>query len=223
MLPDTTDALGVLLVLLPGFACAYAVQILGVRRKQTELDKVVEALLFSLLIYLTTLPFFHDLLPLRWVPGPDKQPNSYQIFVDYPHMLTLAAVAFLLALLYAANINRDWLLKAFGKMGITKRASLTSIWTDAFQEIGGYVQVGITDGRCIIGWVRDYSDKDGEQTLFLENAAWLLSNRDGTETEMPIDDPGILLTKEMKIEYVAFLPRRQPEAEAADSQPQAKS
>ncbi|MGA3080453.1 MAG: DUF6338 family protein [Terracidiphilus sp.] len=210
MLPDKPDALGVLLVLLPGFACAYAVQILAARRKQTELDKVVEALLFSLLIYLVTLPILHGFLPLRWVPEPGQQPNSYQIFIDYPHLLTLAAAAFLFALLYAANINHDWLMKAFRWMGITERTSRTSIWNDAFQEIGGDVQVGIADGRCIVGWVRDYSDEDGEQTLFLENAAWLLSNRDGSETEMPIDDPGILLTKEMKIEYVVFLPRRQP-------------
>jgi len=46
-MPSKVEALGIFLILLPGFTCAYVSQYLSVRRKQTELDKVVEALLFS--------------------------------------------------------------------------------------------------------------------------------------------------------------------------------
>lgn len=56
-----------------------------------------------------------------------------------------------------------------------------------------------------MGWVRDYSDDVIDPSLFLEKAAWIVKHEDGTETEMTIEDPGILLTKEMAIEYVIFL------------------
>jgi hypothetical protein len=203
-MPDKMEALGVLLVLLPGFACAYIVQFLAVRRKQSELDKLVEALLFSLILYVITLPFFGYNLPISW-HSPASQPNIYQILVDYSHLAALTGLAFLFALLYAANINHDWLMKLFRWMRITERTARSTIWNDAFQEIGGFVRVGISDGRGLVGWVRDYSDDAEDPSLLLEKAAWIVKDEDGTETEMTIEDPGILLTKEMAIEYVIFL------------------
>lgn len=68
-MPEKAEALGILLVLLPGFAAAYFVQLLATRRKQSELDKVVEALIFSLLLYVITLPFFRYSLPIAWHAG----------------------------------------------------------------------------------------------------------------------------------------------------------
>ncbi len=46
-MPSRIEALGILLLLLPGFVCAFLVQVIALRAKQTEFDKVVEALLFS--------------------------------------------------------------------------------------------------------------------------------------------------------------------------------
>jgi hypothetical protein len=216
-MPEKMEALGVLLILLPGFACAYIVQFLAVRRKQSELDKVVEALLFSLILYVITLPIFGHNLPVSLQSATDR-PDVYQILVDYGHLATLAGLAVLFALLYAANINHDWLMWIFRKMRITERTSRSTIWNDAFQEIGGFVRVGITDGRCLVGWVRDYSDDAVDPSLFLETAAWIVKEEDGNEIEMPIGDPGILLTKEMPIEYVIFLSwhKQTPEASKPD-------
>jgi hypothetical protein len=45
------EAVAILVVLLPGFFCARIIQRLCVTRDQTELDKIVEALLYSFLIY----------------------------------------------------------------------------------------------------------------------------------------------------------------------------
>jgi hypothetical protein len=203
-LPDKAEALGVLLVLLPGFASAYIVQFLAVRRRQTELDKVVEALLFSLILYVMTLPFFGNTLPIGWQLDPHRT-DTYQVLVDWKHLAALAGLGILFALLYAANINRDWLMIAFRWMGVTERTARSTIWNDVFQETGGFVQVGISDGRSVMGWLRYYSDEASEPSLFLENAAWVVDNRDGTKAEIAIEGPGIFLTKETGIEYVIFL------------------
>ncbi|HTW60268.1 MAG TPA: DUF6338 family protein [Terracidiphilus sp.] len=204
-MPDRLEALGVLLVLLPGFACAYIVQFLAVRRKQSELDKVIEALLFSLILYLLTLPIFGYTLPLSWRPIAPQQSSEYQIIVNWKHLAWLAGTAIVFAVLYSANINRDWIMSLLRWMKVTERTARMAIWNDAFQEIGGMVQVGISGDRKILGWLRYYSDEEEDSSLFLETASWVKEGENGEEIEEPIDGPGILLTKDSGIEYVMFL------------------
>jgi hypothetical protein len=115
------------------------------------MDKVVEALLFSLILYFFTLPFFGDTLPIGWKSPDAHQPVVYQVVVDWKHLASLSASSVVLALVYSANINHDWLMTLFRKMKITERTSRSTIWNDKFQEIGGFVQVGISDGRSVIG------------------------------------------------------------------------
>jgi len=203
--PDKVEALGILLVLLPGFACAYIVQFLAVRSKQTELDKVIEALLFSLFLYLLISPFFGYTLPLGWRQIDSQHPNAIQIVVNWKYLvwLTVGAIAF--AIVYSANINRDWAMAALRWMRVTERTARKTIWNDAFQEIGGMVQVGLSGERKVLGWLRYYSDEAEDCSLFLESASWVKKDNDGTESEEIIDGPGILLTKDSGIEYIMFL------------------
>jgi hypothetical protein len=200
-MPEKAEALGILLVLLPGFASAYLVQLLAARRKQSELDKVVEALIFSLLLYLITLPFFRYSLPIAWHSGPGKSGDISQIFIVWHHLLALAVFALVLGSLYAASINHDWLIAPFKWLKITERTARSSVWNDVFSDLQGFVQVGLSNGRSVIGWIRNYSDEDETQVLFLEDAAWV--NDEGKET--PIRGAGILLSKDSGIEYVMFL------------------
>jgi hypothetical protein len=200
-MPDKAEALGILLVLLPGFTSAYMVQLLAARRKQSELDRVIEALIFSLLLYLFTLPFFGYSLPITWHPGDGKHAGEWQIFIVWPHLLALALLAVVLGSIYAASINHNWLTAPFRWVSVTERSARSSVWNDVFSDIEGFVQVGLSDGRSVIGWIRKYSDEDETTELFLEDAAWVDS--DGKES--PIHGPGILLTKALGIEYVMFL------------------
>jgi len=200
-MPDKAEALGIFLILLPGFAAAYLVQLLAARRKQSELDKVVEALIFSLFLYLLTLPFFGYALPIAWHPGDEKHPEAWQIFIVWPHLLALAFVAVVLGTIYAASINHNWLTWPFRWLRVSDRSARSSVWNDVFSDIDGFVQVGMSDGRSVIGWIRKYSDEDEAHVLFLEEAAWIDSNGN----ESPIYGPGILLTKNSGIEYIMFL------------------
>jgi hypothetical protein len=197
-MPGKVEALGILLLLLPGFTCAYICQHLSVRRTRSELDKVVEALLFSFLLYLGTWPFFGYSLPVSWHVGPD---GAYQIYPHYSQLLVLLIASIVLGILYAANINHNWLLTFLRWCGVTERTARISVWTDIFQTLTGFVQIKLKDGRLVMGWLRDYSDDPEDRAVFLEQAAWVL---EGGKLE-PIDGPGILLTKESGIETVSFL------------------
>jgi hypothetical protein len=200
-MPDNAAALGIFLVLLPGFTAAYLVQLLAARKKQSEFDKIVEALIFSLLLYLITLRFFNYSLPIKWELVDKTNPNNYQITIVWQHLFALACLAIILGAIYAASINHNWLTAPFRWFKISERSARSSVWNDVFPDIKGFVQVEFSDGRSIIGWVRKWSDDDEAQELFLEEAAWI----DDEGNELSIHGPGILLTKNMGIEYVMFL------------------
>jgi Family of unknown function (DUF6338) len=200
-MPDKLEALGVFLILLPGFCSAYVVQQLCMRRKQTELDKVVEALLFSFVLFLVTLPFFGYVLPVSWHPVTTSDGTAYTLAPNVKYLWTLLLLSIIAGAGYAATINRDLALKFFRKIGLTERTARYSIWNDAFQDIPrSYLQAELSDGRIIVGYLRYYSDDPEEASIFLEDAAWLTD-----EGEIAIDGPGILLTKEAKIVFISFL------------------
>jgi hypothetical protein len=197
-MPSKLEALGIFLVLLPGFTCAYVAQYVAVRREQTELDKAVEALLFSFILYLATLPFFQYSLPVSWALGTDAQ---FHIQVNYRFLLVLFAGSVSLGILYAANINHDWGLRLLRWMKVTERTARSAVWHDVFQDNGGWVQVSMKDGKRALGWVRYYSDDVNDRSLFLESASWI----DDDGNEQVIDGPGVFLTKDSEIESVMFL------------------
>jgi fructose-specific phosphotransferase system IIC component len=140
-MPEKAEALGILLVLLPGFAAAYLVQLLAARRKQSELDKIVEALIFSLVLYLLTLPFFGYSLPIAWYQGDKNQPDAWRILVIWPQLLMLAILAVVLGAIYAASINRNWLTAPFRWFRVPERSARSSVWNDVFSDLRGWVQV----------------------------------------------------------------------------------
>lgn len=210
-MPSKVEALGIFLILLPGFTCAYVAQYLSVRRKQTEFDKVVEALLFSVILYVLTLPMFGNTLPVSWTSSTADR-DQYLISIRLSQLLVLALGSGVLGILYAANINHDWMMKLFRRVGVTERTARSTIWNDVFQEIGGSVQVGLTGEIKVIGYLRYYSDEAEDSSMFLENAAWI--DKDGKTT--PITGPGILLTKAVGIEYVLFLDSGSPELSVED-------
>jgi hypothetical protein len=211
-MPSKIEALGIFLVLLPGFTCAYVAQYLAVRREQSELDKAIEALLFSSILYLITLPFFQYSLPVSWALGQDAQ---YHIHVNYEYFIVLFLASAILGIAYAANINHDWALSLLRKCKVTERTARSAIWHDVFQDNGGWVQVSMKDGKKALGWVRYYSDDVGDRSLFLESASWI----DDMGGEEVIDGPGLFLTKDSEIESVMFLAFRTRDDAASGSEP----
>jgi hypothetical protein len=115
--------------------------------------------------------------------------------------VVLFVLAIAVGVAYAFNINRDWALRPFRRIGLTDRTARSSVWNDAFLDIPGcYLQVELSDGRIVVGYLRYYSDDPDEASIFLEDAAWLTE-----EEQIPIEGPGILLTKEAKVVFISFL------------------
>lgn len=201
-MPTSVIGLQVLLILLPGFAAAYIVQLLALRGPQTDFDKAVEACLYSLLIYSFFILFTHGALPFEVVAP--KPPATDGTVVWHPRMLwALAGIAVLFGLGMTGYINLDG-NRFFRKVKLTERTARRSIWNDIFQseaETQQIVQVELDGGRSVLGIVTYYSDDATDCSVYLEQASWV--NEDGDV--IPIPGPGILLTKNAGIKSISFL------------------
>jgi hypothetical protein len=116
-------------------------------------------------------------------------------------VLFLAGMACSLGLVWGVVRSQDLILGRLRRWGWTQRTSRESVWNDAFVSLKGTVQVGLKDGRNLLGWLTRYSDSGGERSLFLEQASWV--KEDGSL--VIVEGKGILLTDKAEIEYVMFL------------------
>ena len=177
------EALTVLVILLPGFLCAKMLQWLCVRPEQSEMDKVVEALLYSFLVYAGFTLIFGQVSEL-----------------SRKHVISLCAIAVLMAFFVSYVWTNDSAGRLLRKLKITHRTSKPSIWNDVFHHCGGYVLVELADRRLVLGWVRFYSDYPSLPALFLEDACWVMP--DGQRIQ--VDGPGMLITSECGIRTISF-------------------
>ena len=194
----------VLIILLPGFFTARIIESLTTRPSETELDKVIEALFYSFLIYFICVAFL-SINPL--IVRTQRAGSSATLEVDTAELRAFVIYAFVLAASFGLAISysttNDILTKFLRFLTVTRRTSRTSIWSDVFHDIDEFVVVEFTDGRRVRGWPRLFSDTPKEGSLFLERAAWIRDN--GSEVE--INGAGILITKNLEIQSVSFIGR----------------
>jgi len=207
--PTSLVALQIFLILLPGFAAAYVVQQLATRSTQTDLERVIEALLFSFVIYVCFVGVTRQGLPFHMAKSSAGQADS--IVWDPGHLGILAAITFAFAFAAVLYINHDG-NRLFRRLHLTERTTRSSIWTDIFESEAGreqVVQVELPGGRSILGILLYYSDDPSECSLFVTHASWV----DSHGRKIPIPGQGILLTKESGILSISLL---SPGGEGAD-------
>ena len=191
----TVDAFAVLLLLVPGFLTSKILNAIAVRRGKGHMAEIIEALVFSFLIYAV-------LHAVGWsVVTMNESDGSYtpQVDLEYvPHALVLAVV---LALAFGISINRDWHMGLLRRAGITSGTARINTWVDVFTDHDSDVLITYTDGRRLTGWPAYFSDGPEEGLLYLRNPAWV--DDSGAVQEIGVD--GILILNRDDIESISFV------------------
>lgn len=191
----TIQALQILIFLLPGFVSARILNALVVIKAKKEFEKVVEALIFSMLIY--TIYFF--------ISGRSPVTSS-QIgeTVSYSYngvsFLLLGFLSLGIPLVFGLFITNDWHMKVARKLQISRRTARSSVWFDVFCDMRKHIIVNFENGRRVYGWPMYYSDNPDSQYIFLHNPAWIEKDR-----YVYLDEEGMLITPQQKIEFIEFL------------------
>lgn len=201
-MPQGLQTLVALLILLPGFVSAGISRSLSAQSKQTELERIIEALIFSFFTYVIYILIFGTTLPVEWTLSVDPTHADHDaVAVHRWNVAFLAVSSCLLGFGWGVLRSKDIVMSFLRACRLTTRTSRESVWNDVFYTLQGTVQVGLSDGRNLMGWVSRYSDSGGERSLFLERARWIQDN--GTSIE--VEGEGVLLTEKAGIEFVMFL------------------
>jgi len=188
-MPGTLLALQLFLILLPGFSAAYIVQASATRRSQSDLERVIEAIVFSFIIYVCYTSLNSGKLPFHIQSDPAGKGNDTVLW-EPAQLAWLAAVTAVFSLVAVAYIRFD-VNRVFRWVRLSERTTRNSIWNDIFESEaidGQAIQVELADGMSVLGNLLYYSDVADDASVYLTEASWV--DADGNTTSIP--GPGIL-------------------------------
>src|ERR1700676_3823259 len=132
----TSEGLIALLILLPGFLASELVRVLSTRPKRSEFDKIIQAFIYSLVVYVCFSAFNHS-LPITIHIERGGEATHYFPELHFWPLIELTAVAIAVAIAVAAMMNHDFPLSLFKKLRITQKTFRPSVWNDVFQKSYG--------------------------------------------------------------------------------------
>lgn len=201
------QAIQILIFLIPGFISEALLNQFVVRKDRSDLWTVVEALIFSLVIYtIYSLLVSKSPVELTVINVPDKTTSSTYTYNSIA-FLWLIAFSIIIPIILSYLITYDVYMKLLRFLHISQRTSRESTWLDTFLDYQRYIIINFTDGRRIMGWPRYYSDDPEEQYIYLYKPALIIRNETTKKDEYKYLDTaeGILITPEQKIESIVFL------------------
>src|ERR1700742_2828323 len=105
-MPSSLVALQIFLILLPGLSAAYVVQALATRRAQSDLERIIEALVFSFIIYVCFSPLNKGQLPFHVQHDPSNKLED-TILWEPSQLAWLAAITAIFSLGAVAYVRVD--------------------------------------------------------------------------------------------------------------------
>ncbi|OEU83958.1 MAG: hypothetical protein BA865_01010 [Desulfobacterales bacterium S5133MH4] len=204
----TNQALILLTFLLPGFLSMAVLDMLTPASKRDNLQKIVNALIFSFVIYATYALILKEypVLLVQKTIGAEKQ---YVINFAGGSILFLLIISILIPVALSASIKYDLHMRFFRWLRVTDRTSRTNVWFDVFTDIKSYIIINFEDGRRLYGWPEYFSDDPDDKSLFICHAAWV--GDDGRFINL--DNRGILITPNERIDTIEFIKKRKAKDE----------
>jgi len=192
----TLQALQVLMFLIPGFVSSTVLNALVVRkREQKELERLIEALIFSMLIY-AAYSIVYGTSPVAL----DQTANTVTYSYDRSSLILLVLISIAIPVVLSLLVTNDWHMKLARALRISARTARCSVWFDVFYDLKKPIVIDFENGRRIYGWPLYYSDNPEERYIFLYQPYWI---QEGTFVDTGLF--GILITPEQRIEAIEFL------------------
>ncbi len=184
-----SELIDILIYLLPGLIAAATFYALTSHPKPGTFERVVQALIFTVLAQITA-----DQLPIR------DQPQNW-------HTIASVCSAVLLALLATYFSNNDILHGLLRKLAVTKETAHPSEWYSAFaRKDPRYVVLHLKDRRRIYGWPEEWPGQPDRGHFRIAEPEWLDSKKSVGEHTVE----WILIPAE-EVRMVEFLPEHRTE------------
>lgn len=195
-MPDlSTDLVSLLSYLLPGFLVAWIFYSLTTHQKPAQLERVIQALIFTLIVRGLVIVVREGLYLVGNVHRLGTWNNDSELWVSI--LLALA-----LGLCVAYLTNTDTLHEWLRKKKISKRSSHPSEWCIVFAMEPTYVVIEFKDGRRLYGWPSVWPSNFEKGHLYITDPSWI---HVGEPVPLPHND-GVLV-QVTEIAHVEFLNR----------------
>ena len=208
-------AFDVLKLLAPGFIAAWVLYGLTADRDWSDLQRVIQALIFSIFIQVI-LGLLHEscLYVGRW--------HSIGEWSRATELASSVVLALLFGLLLAWLVNTDRLYHSLRRLGVTNHTSRPSVWYSAFKDHQDtYVVLELQDGRRIQGWPSEWPSLPGKGHIKLEDPIWLQVEENGKQKEIPVSGSTFILFSVPDVRWIEFQPRASIGAQVAANGQQA--
>jgi len=187
------EAISLLQFLLPGFLAAWVFYAFTSYRKPSEFERIVQALIFTLLVKagLTCVRGMLIFAGHRFTIGR---------WTSDVELLWSISIGFLLGILFSYLANTDHFHSLVRYLGITRETSFPSEWFGAFLKNVTYVVLQLKDERRIYGWPMNWPSTPNIGYFTLREASWL----DG-ENQIPIKGVSSVLINSEDVRWVEFM------------------
>jgi hypothetical protein len=168
-LPSQT-IINVLTFLLPGFITAAMLYSLTPRPRPIPFERVVQALIFTVIIQGAVSGVESSLVSLGNRIGP---------FGEWTKQTALAwsiALAVVMAAVLAWLDNYDRLHTLWRRLGITYQTSYPSEWFGALSQHGGYVILNLTGSRRLFGFAEEWPNQPDSGHFVIAEGEWLMED-----------------------------------------------
>ena len=188
----SSEAVGILTFLLPGFVAAGIFQSLISNPRPSGFDVVVRALFFTMVVQLVAHLVFWGSDVSGWNIPPDE---AWEIVV-------LVLVSAVLGLISAYVWNNDLLHRPLRRLNVTRQSSYQSAQYSAFAfHRDCYVVLHLKGERRLYGWPREWPSRPDDQHFLVEDCEWLVENG-----RKPIPGVSHILIPKSEVEMIEFLP-----------------
>ena len=196
----TEQAFALIVFLLPGFISMTVLDMLAPAKKKDSLQKLINALIFSLIIYLLYSLVFEE-YPTLITQKTDSAFPGYLITLTFKESSLLLIISLLIPILISASIKYDFHMKLLRRLKITDETSRENSWYDIFTDIKTFVIINFDDDRRLYGWPEYFSESAVNRILFLTHAAWI----DNENNLIRLDNRGVLIPPDAHIQTIEFL------------------
>lgn len=186
----SSEIVGVLSFLLPGFVAAAIFYSLTSYPKPSPFDRVIQALIFTVIGKAIT----DGILFAGSVGDNDPWRKKWELLLS-------VAVAVVLGLVTAYCLNWDTLHRVLRRLGITRETSYASEWYSAFsRHCDCYVTVHLKGERRLYGWPEEWPSRPDEGHLRIVEAEWLTDDE-----RIPATGVSAILVPVDQVEMVEFV------------------
>lgn len=180
--------------LLPGFLAAWVFYGLTSHPKPSQFERVVQALIFTLVVQAVTYGLGEALHAGGWAVSTAGLDTGSGV-------ATSVVSAFVVGAVFAFGANSDLAHRGCRKIGITRETAYPSEWFGAFLKNVTYIVLHFHDERRLYGWPIEWPSEPKQGHFVIQQPSWLTDN--GEEPVTGVESILVDVEDVMWVEFMA--------------------